>query len=79
MMDEPKSNPAPLVSVRYLRDVTAPDFKAGKKGDVKQIEAHWAEQLVAEGYCERVANDPPKAEAAEAAHDESPSQEIDHA
>lgn len=69
-MDEPKSNPAPLVSVRYLRDVTAPDFKAGKKGDVKEIEAHWAEQLVAEGYCERMANDLPKAEAVHEAQQE---------
>lgn len=49
-MDETKSNPAPLVAIEYLTDVTAPDFKAGAKGETKEIERHWAQQLVAEGY-----------------------------
>jgi len=49
-MEEHQSNPAPLVEIVYLKDVTAPDFKVGKKGEAKSIESHWAQQLVAEGY-----------------------------
>jgi hypothetical protein len=39
-----------LVEIVYLKDVTSPDFKAGKKDEIRGIERHWAEQLVAEGY-----------------------------
>lgn len=47
-----KSYPAPLVSITYLHDVTSPDFKAGKKGETKDVERHWAEQLVTDGYAQ---------------------------
>lgn len=49
-MDEFKSNPAPLVEITYLKEVTSPDYKTGKKDSTKSIERHWAQQLVAEGY-----------------------------
>jgi len=47
-----KSNPAPLVAVTYLTSVFSPDYKAGEKGATRQIERHWAEQLVADGYAQ---------------------------
>jgi hypothetical protein len=39
------------IAVTYLVDVTAPDFKVGEKGQTKEVERHWAEQLMADGYC----------------------------
>ena len=49
-MDDTKSFPAELVEIKYVKTVTSPDFKVGKAGQTKEIERHWAEQLVAEGY-----------------------------
>lgn len=42
------------MKVKYLKDVSAPSYLAGKTGDIKEIELHIARPLIETGYIEEI-------------------------
>ncbi len=42
------------MDIKYLRDVTSPPSQVGKAGDIKNVDRHIADRLIAGGFAAQV-------------------------